>query len=212
MTLPYIAFYIPLLPAFFSIIKWQSMNAHQKWFAVLLWFILIISFSGRVWNVITKESNMPFFYIYILIEYLILLQIFRILFQQGVKNFIHVSLAIGFSFIWLINVCTGKGWWTFPDYIHALEAIIIIILVILWFIKMLKEKIILQPYKTFEFWLCAGLLIFFSGNFLLFVFPKFILNAGNEVFLAIWKVNAVLNILLYSIYTIALLWVKKTVK
>lgn len=188
------------------------MNTHQRWFAVLLWFIIIVSFSGRLWTIQTQESNLPFFYIYILIEYLILLQIFRILFQRRIKDSIHLFLTIGFLCIWLINVCTGKGWWTFPDYIHALEAIIIIVLAILWFIKMLKEKTISQPYKTFEFWLCAGLLVFFSGNFLLFVFPKFILNAGNEVFLAIWKVNNILNILLYSIYTIALLWVKKTIK
>lgn len=212
MTLPYIAFYIPLLPAFLAIIKWRFMSIPQRWFAILLWCIIVVSFSGRIWNVITKESNLPFFYIYILIEYIFLLQIFRMLFKQSSKNIRWLFLTIGFSIVWIINVCIGQGWWAFPDYIHALEAIIIIILVILWFIKMLKEKIILQPYKTFEFWLCAGLLIFFSGNFLLFVFPKFILNAGNEVFLAIWKVNAVLNILLYLLYTIALLWVKKTVK
>ncbi|MEP0266025.1 hypothetical protein [Dokdonia sp.] len=210
MTLVYIALFFPLLPAILSIIKWKSMDTPQRWFAILLWSIVIISFSGRLWTIQTQESNLPFFYIYILIEYLILLHFFRILLK--IKNSSWLFLTVGFTITWCINICTGKGWWAFPDYIHALEAIIIITLVILWFIKMLKEKTIAQPYKTFEFWICAGLLIFFSGNFLLFVFPKFILNTGNEVFLAIWKVNNILNILLYSIYTIALLCVKRRIR
>lgn len=121
-------------------------------------------------------------------------------------------LSIGFIVVWLINVITGEGWLGFPSYIHALEAIIILILVVRWFLKMLHEKTIARPAKAFEFWFCAGLLTYFTGNFLLFLFPKFIINAGKEVFIAIWKMNCILIIILYSAYTVAFLWVKKTAK
>jgi len=212
MELFYIALYIPLIPAIIAIFKWSKMNMSQKIFVGLLWFIVVISFSGRAWALITSSNNLPFFYTYILGELIMLLLIFRLMFNTGIRDRYWATLLVGFSLIWLINVSIGQGWWAFPDYIRALEATIVLIIIILWFLKMLREKIILQPYKTFEFWLCAGLLIFFSGNFLLFVFPKYILTAGEEVFEAIWKVNAILNILLYLMYTIALLWVKKTVK
>ncbi len=212
MTLVYIALFFPLVPAILSVIKWKSMNQYQQWFVLLLWLIVFISFSGWLWTTITEENNMPFFHTYILIESLIILHIYKSLLSQKRKKLLWLLFSIGFLIIWLLNVTIWPGWWVFPDYIHALEAIIILILVILWFMKMLKEKIILYPYKTFEFWLSAGLLIFFSGNFLLFIFPKFILNAGNEVFLAIWKVNNILNILLYSIYTIAVLCIKKKIR
>ena len=208
----YIAFFIPLLPVIVALFKWPSMNLHQKCFGIMLVFIVIVSFSGRIWTIVRMESNLPFFYVYILGEFLFLLQIFRIMFGKKIKNLIWISLATGFTILWFINVLLGEGWWVFPDYIRGLEAIIVLVLIILWFLKMLKEKIILYPYKTFEFWISAGLLIFFSGNFLVFTFSKILLNAGKEVFEAIWEVNSVLIVLLYLFYTVGLLWIKKTVK
>ena len=212
MELAYTALFITLLPAILSIVKWSSLNASQRWFAVMLWFFVVVSFAGRIWTIITHGSNLPFFYIYIIGEYLMLLQVFRLMFDKKIKDSTWLNLAIIFTFLWLINVSTGNGWWEFPDYIRAVEIVIIVTIIIYWFLEMLKDKIILHPYKTFEFWFCSGLFIYLCGNFLLFVFPKVILNSGKEVFLAIWKVNVILNILLYLMYTVALLWVKRKVK
>jgi len=208
-----IAFYIPLLPATLALFKWRNMNTHQRWFAVLLWSIVVISFFGELYrNMEGVSNNLPFFHLYILAEYLLLLQVFRFMFKESIAKNVWWVLSLGFVTIWLINVITGEGWWGFPDYIHALEAIVILFLIIKWFLKMLREKTIARPVKTLEFWMCAGLLIFFTGNFLLFLFPKFLMEAGREVFRAIWIMNCVMIILLYIAYTIALLWVKKTVK
>jgi hypothetical protein len=213
MEIAEIAFYLPLLPALLSLVKWKSMNASQKWFAILLWLIVIISFSGRLWTIETERNNMPFFYMYILVEYLLLLQIFRLTFKGSIKDRIWLLLGIGFTVVWLINVLVLEGWWTFPDYIHVLEGLVVLAIISIWFQKMLKEKVILKPERTFEFWVCAGLLIFFSGNLVLFIFPKFMLNhEWNGMFKAIWRLNSLLIIILYISYTIALLWVKKKIK
>ncbi len=207
-----LAFYIPLLPAIFAVFKWRSMQVHHRWFAILLWAIVAISFSGRIYSEITKQNNMPFFHCYILVEYVFLLIVFRYMFGQSIKKMVWWILGIGYLIVWIFNVFAGEGWRGFPDYIHALEAVIIVTLVVKWFLNMLREKKVAKPEKTFEFWMCFGLLIALTGNFLLFLFPKFLIDAGKEVFKAIWTVNGILIILLYSAYTIALLWVKKIVK
>jgi hypothetical protein len=207
-----LAFYIPLLPAALAVFKWRSMHIHQRWFAILLWAIVAISFSSRIYTEMTNQNNMPFFHCYILVEYLLLLLVFRHMFNRSIKDLVWWILAGGFSIVWLVNIFAGEGWWGFPDYIHALEAGVVLVIISIWFRKMLKEKIISKPEHTFEFWICAGLLIFFSGNLLLFIFPKFLLNARKEVFAAVWVMSSILIIILYTFYTIALLWVKKTVK
>jgi hypothetical protein len=208
-----LAFYIPLLPAVMALAKWGNLNNYQRLFAILLWCIVMISFSGDWYRKLDGiNNNMPFFHIYILVEYLLLLQIFRFMYGKDISLRTWWGLSIGFILTWIVNTIIGEGWWGFPDYIHALEAIVIIILVIRWFLKMLREKSIAQPSKTFEFWLCAGLLIFFTGNFLLFLFPKFLINTGKEVFEAIWQMNCILIIITYLLYTVAILWAKKTVK
>ena len=202
-----IAFYIPLLPALLALVKWKSLNTSQRWFALLLWLIILISFSGYLWVRETKHNNMPFFHVYILVEYLLLLQTFRLFFKGSIKDRIWLILGVGYTTVWLVNVFFLEGWWAFPDYIHVLEVVIMLVIISLWFRKMLKEKVIRNPERTFEFWICAGLVIFFMGNLMLFIFPKFIINKG--VFIAVWRLNSALIILLYIIYTVALLWVKK---
>lgn len=178
----------------------------------MLWFIIVISLSGELWVHTLGKSNMLFYHIYILIEYLFLLNIFRLLFNEYLSAKMWQILAIGFTLIWIGNISIHKGWSVFPDYIHTLEAIIILVLVTLWFHKMLKEKTILNPEKTFEFWICTGLLFFFSGNFLLFIFSNFLMTIDMTFYEAIWKVHIILNLMLYSMYSIAILWVKKTIK
>jgi len=207
-----LAFYIPLLPALVAIWKYPLLNNHQKWFAILLWVIIIISFTGDFWFRSTGRNNMPFFHLYILAEYLIFIKIFQLMFADSIRATIWIFLACSFLIIWLMNVFIGEGWWGFPDYIHALEALVILSLIFIWFSKMLQERKILHPERTFEFWMCAGLLIYFAGNFLLFLFPKFLIDAGPEIFNAIWKVTCILILLLYTFYTVALLWVRKTIK
>ena len=188
------------------------MNRPQRWFTIMLWAIVIISLSGEAWQILTVKNNLPFFHTYILIEYLLLIQVFKNIFRESVKKRIWWLLSLGFVLIWVFNVTIGEGWWVFPDYIHILEAIIILIFISIWFLKMLREKEISNPEQTFEFWMCTGLLVFFSGNFLLFVFTNFLLKTDMAVYEAIWKVHCILIILLYILYTVALLWVKKTIK
>ena len=207
-----IGLYIPLLPAILAATKWHTLNKPQRLFTILLWLIIVISFSGELWVHTVGKTNLAFYHVYILVEYLLLLTIFKALLNHSMNDNVWKVLAVGFTVIWIGNFSINRGWSTLPDYIHALEAVIILSLVAFWFIKMLKEKITLNPEKTFEFWMCSGLLLFFSGNFLLFLFSEFLMTIEMAAYEAIWKVHITLNIILYIMYSIAILWIKKTTK
>ena len=178
----------------------------------MLWTIVGISLAAELWVRTCGDSNIPFYHLYILVEYLFLLKIFQILLTHYVKNSVWKNLNFGFIVIWIFNVLLYQGWHAYPDYIHALEAFIILVLVLTWFTKMLKEKVVKNPEKTFEFWMCSGQMLFFSGNFLLFLFSNFLLSADDPVYMAVWIIHLILNLMLYSIYTIAIIWVKRTIK
>ena len=208
----YIALFIPLLPAIVATFKWKLLINYQRLFTMMLWSILLISLCGELWSIVTRKSNLPFFHLYILIEYIFLINILKYILQKEIKQHVWQTLLIGFSVIWVFNISIGKGWWSFPDYIHALEALIIVTLIVIWFKKILREKILANPEKTFEFWICTALLFFSSGNFLLFVFSEFLMTIDLVAYEALWKVHLALNILLYLMYTVALLWVKRIVK
>lgn len=167
---------------------------------------------SRVWTTTGHANNLPFFHVYILVECILLLMVFRHLLTPTGKLRPWLVTALTFTLVWLLNVLFVEGFWGYPAYIHALEAVVLIVLVVLWFAKILREKVVKKPARTFGFWLCTGLLIYFSSNLLLFVFSTFVVQQSARVFDAIWGVHAILVILLYLIYTIAILWARKTLK
>ena len=208
----HIAFYIPLLAGLLSLAVWKNMNQTEKYFGLMVWSIILISFSGRLWSVFVMDNNLPFFHSYILVEYVFLILLFSRAFREDWRQLKWLVLIIGFALLWVLNAFILSSLWIYPDYIHALEALIILTLVVLWFRKMLREKSIRNPVKNFQFWLCTGLLIYFSGNFLLFVFSNFVIELETRVYEAIWVVHAILVILLYLIYANALLCIPRTKK
>lgn len=174
--------------------------------------IILVSFSGRLWSMYMTKNNLPFFHSYVLLEYLFLLNIFSQFYQSQWRKSVWLLLGSIFTLAWILNITIFSSIWIYPDVILALEAIVIIILVIGYFRKMLKEKKVRQPARTFPFWVGSGLLLYFSGNFLLFVFSNFVKDLDSEVFQAVWMVHTLLVILLYLMYTTGLLCIHKTNK
>ena len=174
--------------------------------------IALSSVGGRLWSITGHDNNLPIFHVYILLEGVLLCIVFRHLLAARGDTLPWFITAGSFAFLWLLNVLFGEGITGYPAYIHALEALLVIVLVVLWFAKILREKIVQKPLRTFGFWLCTGLLIYFSGNLLLFVFSTFVVEQSARVFDVIWGVHGILVILLYLIYTFAILWARKTPK
>lgn len=208
----HIGVYIPLLPALITAWYWKKLNKSQQWFGVMLWIIAVISLCGRIWTVLGYSNNLPFFHSYILVEALFLLFIFREILGSFINLLLWKSAAIGFSIFWLYNVTYGETLFTYPAHSHAIEALIMMSLAIGWFAKVLREKEVRNIHQTFDFWFCTGVFIFFSSNFLFFLFSSFIVKQSHEVFKAIWGIHAILAILLYLIYSYAIRWAVKTQK
>lgn len=208
-VITYIGAHIPLLPALLAVVVWKHLDIAARWFAVLLWVVSTCSTVGDIWTHVIASNNLPFFHVYIVLEYILLIIIFSYILEVKRKLRFVLSFTIPFATLWLLNVFAGDGIWNHPTYIHVLEAAIIVRFALTWFLKVLREKKILSPAKTFAFWMCTGLLMFFSANILLFIFTTFIIAQSDAVFMAIWGVHAILVILLYLTYTIAILWARK---
>lgn len=210
--IPQIGVFIPLLPAFIAIWYWDKLNRSQRLFGIMLWSIAALSISGRLWTLFGQHNNLAFFHCYILVEGLFLILIFKEILGSLITYNLLISIFLFFILFWIYNSFWGEGIENYPAIIHALEALIVLGLVVTWFGKVLREKVVRNIEKTFEFWFCTGLLIFFSSNLLSFVFSSFIVEQSSMVFKIIWGVHALLAILLYFIYSYALLCTVKTQK
>lgn len=209
----HIACFAPLVPLLVGLLQpGANMKPHHKWFLVLMAFISLFSITGWVFAYLLIKNNLPFFHIYILIEFLFLWRIFFKILEWNIRSPLSIVISGSFVSFWVINVIWIDGLTTYPTIIHGVEAILLLILAISFFMKLLREKKVARPARTFSFWLSTGVIMFFSSNFLLFVFSGLIANIQREAFMAIWNVHAILTILLYLLYTLAFLWIPKTTK
>jgi len=96
--------------------------------------------------------------------------------------------------------------------VRALEGMLLMVFSVHWFLKILKEKQVRYPAQTFAFWMCTGILIYYAGNLVLFLFSSFVMQQKAVLFKAIWEVHAILVIFLYLTYTVGFLCVNRTPK
>ncbi|MGG9961322.1 hypothetical protein [Ferruginibacter sp. SUN106] len=94
-------------------------------------------------------------------------------------------------------------------YPAAIECIIMIIFIIYFFFELMQEIIQLPLYVIMEFWLATALLIYFSGNFFLFVYSKTMIN--EEGFMVTYKYIYSTIIILKNIFIcLSILYLKTT--
>lgn len=104
---------------------------------------------------ILSESILFGIFFYLLIK----AQILKI----GIRICIPIFVIISF-FIFL----SEKG--GFANYPSLIESFLFLILITFYFFEVMNSEVVYPVYQTVEFWLVVGCLLFFAGNFFMFVF------------------------------------------
>ena len=71
-------------------------------------------------------------------------------------------------------------------YPAAAECIIMLSFIIYFFYELMEKVVAIPLYVTIEFWLAVALILYFSGNFFLFVYSWSMIN--DKGFLAMYKI------------------------
>ena len=129
-----------------------------------------------------------------------------------VSSFVVALAAVGFGASWVSNLLFLDGPMGFPSYIRGVEGLLLIVLSLAYFGKLLREKNVSDPTRDFGFWLSTALLIFFSGNLLRYFFSDVLMTHSERAWQVLLALHSVLTILLYLLYTLAIIWAVKTPK
>ncbi|WP_198555185.1 hypothetical protein [Siphonobacter sp. SORGH_AS_0500] len=87
---------------------------------------------------------------------------------------------------------------------RVIEGGIVIALVIAYFFKLFREIKTPSIHQEPAFWVSGGLLIYFSSNTILYLFAEFARRYSQEFNWSFWIVHSILDMLLYTTYTVAL--------
>ncbi|WEK34338.1 MAG: hypothetical protein P0Y53_17775 [Candidatus Pseudobacter hemicellulosilyticus] len=182
-------FYRRYQPAF-RILVWQTAAASTTEFAAII--------LRKLWI-----NNLPLLHVYTLIEF-VLLYGFCELFWKGLfGKYVVRGVAIAFVLFSLLNSAFIQPVNTFNSYARGLEALLLIGYSLLNFYK-LYLTVPAEPADGPAAWVSAGMLVYFSGGFCLFVLSNTILPLGIHLNVQIWAVHGMLSIFLYSCLLIGL--------
>lgn len=193
---------IPLLIGLFkSATLWHEARA------LLLWIIIGAAFEGlSYFSAQWYGNNLPLMHLYVVLEMSFLSYFFyRDRMNAAAGTWIKIIVLLFFLFA-CFNVLFLQDLYAYTSNTRSVESILLCLFALSWFYKVYKEQQVVFLEREFMFWFVIGILIYFTGNILLWVYGEAVAQQSKQVFAEIWKIHALLNSLLHLFYALAL-WI-----
>jgi len=186
--------------------RWRSLSPAQKWLGGMVILIFLNQMTAFTLRHACEVRNTPLFHVYVLLEGTGLILLFRRRFQLEVRlRGLLLYAAVGYVLTGVANLLLVQSWFEIPALPRVVEAILLTGLALFYFGYVFREKKVKYLARSFWFWLCTGVLLYFTSNMLLFIFTNYVPTTELDLLTGIWSIHAVLNFLLYLAYTIGLL-------
>lgn len=168
-----------LIPFFVGLTNFKSFDKSLK---ILFFFICVGTANEIVVRLLIwladVENTMPSNHLYGLITCSLLFFFYYNLFEKGKKIILFVNVL--FSLYWIINSLFVQGIFEYPSIPRSIGNIIIIILVVLYFYKIMLEAKIVKLANDPLIWINTAILVYYAGNMFFSVLFNIILEVSRE--------------------------------
>lgn len=200
----FFAFLPILIASVTGAVKFKKLAPTLKLLSILIFFALVVESISRIlW--LYKISNLFLWPVYVCVEFAFLIWIYdmelQINFLHKIKIWLILLFTLYVSYKTLqvssrINLIDNSG--------RLLESVVLISIILVYYYKLYSNQPTSRLWALPMFCVSTGLLLFFAGNFFIFLFINFILQYSQKLNYQIWIIHASLNCVLYLIYTFAL--------
>ncbi|MDR6197810.1 hypothetical protein [Siphonobacter sp. SORGH_AS_0500] len=190
-------------------IQFRRVSGWVKFLCYIQFFAFIIQTASDIlWY--RKVNNLFLYPIYTIVEGSLFIWMYSLMLESAWLQKARVWLIL------LLAVVVGSKYLklnSFQDFINhnvidglsrVIEGGIVIALVIAYFFKLFREIKTPSIHQEPAFWVSGGLLIYFSSNTILYLFAEFARRYSQEFNWSFWIVHSILDMLLYTTYTVAL--------
>lgn len=198
------------IPLIIGLSKFRSLNYTQK----LLFYLVIASSITETVVYVLSEFQLPniaVYNIYTFANFNIIFSIYLTQVSPKRKNAM-IGLQIAFNLFMIINAIFIQSFQAYNSYAILSMSVIFMSLALNYFYKLLKEVKHQRLEKNPLFWLSSGLVVYYSGTLILFLFINQISNADQsniDLHLASWGINSIFILLIVTSYSLTL-WVRPT--
>lgn len=200
-----IATYSVIIPGLLALYRIKSPVYTHRILSVLVLGSAFISLFAHFVIAYFKWPNLFLLHFYTIFNFIIT----TLIFKSDLNKKASIILITLFTSFAAINSIFIERLQTFNVLSRSISAFIIMVYVLRFFTKTLREMKIQELEKVPLFWISVGALFYNAGSFFIFLFSKDI-SPFEELWLTYFGVHSILTIILYCFYTIAL-WVRPTV-
>ncbi len=194
----WIYFILLFIAASVGTIRFKKLNTSSK-IMLLLVFITIVSESVATYLKISKHSNIIVYHIFGPIEAAFIVWAFFVEFRWKLLFFIIGGLIL-FGIINSLFLQSYK--FVFNSYFFVIDALMAVILSVLYFIKLLNQKELFRFTDYPMFWISTGFLIFYLTNLAMLGTFNVVKIENRAIFNFFLQVRSITNFFLYILFVV----------
>lgn len=182
-------------------------ESHWKWFCLYLIFIFIQEFFWRFEHPFLPFSKITYYAFFgIPIQYLFFIWLYAL------KSLKKPNLTIIFCVIYLMALVVEallKKISVFYSISLNIGNILLLILVVLEFLKQIRNENILKFYENKMFYVNLGVILFYVGTFPFFAFYYDLYKFHKEIWNVYYVYFLIANCLMYLLFIASFIWGKQ---
>lgn len=173
----------------------------NRWFIFFLWLTVIVELTAKQLQNSPELKN-EMYNVFNIVEFVFYLLLLATSIEKPEKS-IFRWFAMGFTLVGIINLFFGQQRKDYNHYTTMLGSILIIIACLILYRKVLVSSLpvrISYPILIISF----GLLIFYSGNFIVYSFYSSLLEKNPKLLVKLYGIiNGYLNVWMYFCFALA---------
>jgi hypothetical protein len=174
----------------------------QPLYLKLLFVVTGVSFACDVLSRFILDNN----YVgntYRLAEFILLLYIFYLAFNQRRWSKMFILIGLSYVFFFLLNLLFIQQE-KMNSYTNILSALIFITVSIVFFYRLIQDLPTEKIHRLPMFWIAIAVLVYFAGNLFLFALTHYLVNTFNNRLALYWGFHNFLLIVKNMLFATAL--------
>ncbi len=189
----------------------EKSPLYLKLFPPYLLLTLIAESLGPYLSSI-RINNLALYNFFTVFEFCFYLWVINLIIsKERIKKIIHLVILL-YIIISIGNIIFVQQMKTFHTVTYALGCLLVAIFCIYYFLELFRYPKSVKLKNNPAFWICSGLLFFYCCGFPLYGLTNYLSDISPLIIKNFYSIIIILNIFLYSLFTIAFLCRLKTRK
>ena len=184
----------------------NATTAHRylKLFPPFLLTTIIVEVIGSYIGSI-RISNLTLYNFFTVFEFCFYLYVIRLIISNKRMRRVFNVAIVAYGSIAIINIIFIQRLKAFHTISYALGCLVIVAACVYYFYELFKLPKAVKLINNPAFWICSGLLFFYCCGFPLYGMFNFLSGISRLIIRNFYSIIVILNIFLYTLFTIAFL-------